>query len=189
MVGRRSARAGAATSTATASKIKTSWRLLWIKPNLSPQRHRGTEKPEDTQACQKHPSPLDSFSAYHKPLVFLCVSVSQGIPSLPFRTYLCGATAVLGIEKTQLERQALVYLPTMRPQPTSAEHLLALARQVLHLEADALRTTSSRLDAGFADAVHLILACSGRAVASGMGKSGHIGGKSAATPAPPRPPG
>src|SRR4030042_6505382 len=76
MVGRRSARAAAATSTATASKIKTSWRLLWIKPTPSPQRHRGTEKPEDTQACQKHPSPLDSFSAYHKPLVFLRVSVS-----------------------------------------------------------------------------------------------------------------
>lgn len=69
----------------------------------------------------------------------------------------------------------------MRPQPTSAEHLLALARQVLDIEADALRTTSSRLDAGFADAVHLILACSGRVVVSGMGKSGHIGGKIAAT--------
>ncbi|MDP2110394.1 MAG: KpsF/GutQ family sugar-phosphate isomerase [Thiobacillus sp.] len=69
----------------------------------------------------------------------------------------------------------------MRPQPTSAEHLLALARQVLDIEADALRTTASRLDAGFADAVHLILACSGRVVVSGMGKSGHIGGKIAAT--------
>lgn len=69
----------------------------------------------------------------------------------------------------------------MRPQPTSAEHLLALARQVLDIEADALHTTSSRLDAGFADAVHLILACSGRVVVSGMGKSGHIGGKIAAT--------
>ena len=69
----------------------------------------------------------------------------------------------------------------MRPQPTSAEHLLALARQVLDIEADALRVMSSRLDAGFADAVHLILACSGRVVVSGMGKSGHIGGKIAAT--------
>jgi len=69
----------------------------------------------------------------------------------------------------------------MRPQPTSTEHLLALARQVLDIEADALRTTSSRLDTGFADAVHLILACSGRVVVSGMGKSGHIGGKIAAT--------
>jgi arabinose-5-phosphate isomerase len=59
--------------------------------------------------------------------------------------------------------------------------LLALARQVLDIEADALRALSSRLDGGFADAVALILACTGRVVVSGMGKSGHIGGKIAAT--------
>jgi arabinose-5-phosphate isomerase len=59
--------------------------------------------------------------------------------------------------------------------------LLALARQVLDIEADALRALSSRLDAGFSDAVGLILACSGRVVVSGMGKSGHVGGKIAAT--------
>jgi arabinose-5-phosphate isomerase len=69
----------------------------------------------------------------------------------------------------------------MRPQPTSPEHLLALARQVLDIEADALRTMSARLDHGFADAVRLILACSGRVVVSGMGKSGHVGSKIAAT--------
>jgi len=69
----------------------------------------------------------------------------------------------------------------MRPQPTAPEHLLALARQVLDIEADALRTLSTRLDAGFADAVQLILACRGRVVVSGMGKSGHVGGKIAAT--------
>jgi arabinose-5-phosphate isomerase len=69
----------------------------------------------------------------------------------------------------------------MRPQPTSPEHLLSLARQVLDIEADALRALSTRLDAGFAGAVQLILACSGRVVVSGMGKSGHIGGKIAAT--------
>jgi arabinose-5-phosphate isomerase len=59
--------------------------------------------------------------------------------------------------------------------------LLVLARQVLDIEADALRTLSTRLDGGFAAAVQLILACSGRVVVSGMGKSGHIGGKIAAT--------
>ncbi len=69
----------------------------------------------------------------------------------------------------------------MRPQPSSPEHLLALARQVLDIEADALRTVSTRLDSGFADAVHVILACSGRVVVSGMGKSGHVGSKIAAT--------
>lgn len=64
---------------------------------------------------------------------------------------------------------------------TPSEHLLALARQVLDIEADALRALSDRLDGGFVDAVHLILACNGRVVVSGMGKSGHIGGKIAAT--------
>ncbi len=69
----------------------------------------------------------------------------------------------------------------MRPQPISSEHLLALARQVLDIEADALRALSTRLDAGFVDAVRLILTCRGRVVVSGMGKSGHVGGKIAAT--------
>ncbi|MDP3124898.1 MAG: KpsF/GutQ family sugar-phosphate isomerase, partial [Thiobacillus sp.] len=69
----------------------------------------------------------------------------------------------------------------MRPQAPSSEHLLTLARQVLDIEADALRALSTRLDSGFADAVNMILACTGRVVVSGMGKSGHIGGKIAAT--------
>ncbi len=69
----------------------------------------------------------------------------------------------------------------MHAQPTSPEHLLALARKVLEIEADALRGLSARLDTGFTDAVYLILACEGRVVVSGMGKSGHIGSKIAAT--------
>jgi len=56
-----------------------------------------------------------------------------------------------------------------------------LARQVLDIEADALRALSTRLDSGFTAAVQLILACRGRVVVSGMGKSGHIGSKIAAT--------
>ena len=80
-----------------------------------------------------------------------------------------------------MDKQALVYLPTMHTQSNSPEHLLALARQVLDIEIDALRAVSSRLDLQFADAVHLILACTGRVVVSGMGKSGHIGCKIAAT--------
>ncbi len=63
----------------------------------------------------------------------------------------------------------------------SPEDSLALARRVLDIEADALRTMASRIDHEFADAVRLILACSGRVVVSGMGKSGHVGGKIAAT--------
>ena len=69
----------------------------------------------------------------------------------------------------------------MHPQAPAPEHLLALARQVLDIEAEALRTVSTRLDNGFAQAVSLILACTGRVVVSGMGKSGHVGSKIAAT--------
>jgi arabinose-5-phosphate isomerase len=63
----------------------------------------------------------------------------------------------------------------------SPEHLLALARQVLAIEADALQKISARLDDAFARAVELILRCHGRVVVSGIGKSGHIGRKIAAT--------
>jgi arabinose-5-phosphate isomerase len=69
----------------------------------------------------------------------------------------------------------------MRPQAPAPEHLLSLARQVLDIEADALRTLATNLDDGFVTAVNLVLQCSGRVVVSGMGKSGHVGGKIAAT--------
>ena len=58
---------------------------------------------------------------------------------------------------------------------------LAVARQVLEIEARALHHLISRLDAGFAAAVTRILACSGRVVVSGMGKSGHVARKIAST--------
>jgi len=55
------------------------------------------------------------------------------------------------------------------------------AREVIELEAEALRVLGSRLDAAFDHACEMILACSGRVVVVGMGKSGHIGGKIAAS--------
>src|SRR3954462_8600485 len=61
-------------------------------------------------------------------------------------------------------------------QPT-----LALARDVLLLEASEIQALSKRLDGNFEEAVALILQCQGRVVVSGMGKSGHIGGKIAST--------
>ena len=61
------------------------------------------------------------------------------------------------------------------------EQTLELARQVLITEADAVRAVAGRLDQNFYRAVELILACRGRVVVSGMGKSGHIGHKIAAT--------
>lgn len=65
---------------------------------------------------------------------------------------------------------------SLNPQQT-----LELARQVLNTEADAVRALAGRLDDNFPQAVKLILACRGRVVVSGMGKSGHIGHKIAAT--------
>lgn len=56
-----------------------------------------------------------------------------------------------------------------------------LARHVLTIEAREISALANRLDANFEAAVNLILHCQGRVVVSGMGKSGHIGGKIAAT--------
>ncbi len=58
---------------------------------------------------------------------------------------------------------------------------LELARNVLMIEAQEITALANRLDANFDAAVLLILQCQGRIVVSGMGKSGHIGGKIAAT--------
>ena len=54
-------------------------------------------------------------------------------------------------------------------------------REVLSLESRALGQLADRLDARFSRACELLLACKGRVIVVGMGKSGHIGGKIAAT--------
>lgn len=58
---------------------------------------------------------------------------------------------------------------------------LAVARQVLEIEARALQHLITRLDAGFTLAVEKILACRGRVVVSGLGKTGHVARKIAST--------
>ncbi|MDO1528290.1 KpsF/GutQ family sugar-phosphate isomerase [Fulvimonas sp. R45] len=55
------------------------------------------------------------------------------------------------------------------------------ARTVIATEAAAIRALEPRIGAGFVDACRLILGCQGRLVVTGMGKSGHIGRKIAAT--------
>ena len=64
---------------------------------------------------------------------------------------------------------------------TPKRSALDLARKVLRIEAIEIEALASRLDESFDAAVQLILHCQGRVVVSGMGKSGHIGGKIAAT--------
>jgi len=59
--------------------------------------------------------------------------------------------------------------------------ILATARRVLRIESDAIAGLIDRLDERFEKAVELLYACKGRVVVTGMGKSGLIGRKVAAT--------
>lgn len=59
--------------------------------------------------------------------------------------------------------------------------LIERAREVLATEAAAIQALSRRLDGAFIDACRLILSCNGHLIVTGMGKSGHIGHKLAAT--------
>ena len=59
--------------------------------------------------------------------------------------------------------------------------LLASGQAVLDIETRALQALRQRMDGSFGAACRLILACRGRVVASGMGKSGHVARKIAAT--------
>ena len=59
--------------------------------------------------------------------------------------------------------------------------LRALARRVLEIEADAIRALVPRIDEHFTAAVHMLAGCKGRVIVTGIGKSGLIGRKIAAT--------
>ena len=64
---------------------------------------------------------------------------------------------------------------------SSDEEILERGRKVLRLEAEAVSGTERRLDESFARAVRLLAGCQGRVIVSGVGKSGLIGRKIAAT--------
>eukprot|EP00952_Eustigmatos_sp_NYUAD-ZCMA_P000130 348-Eustigmatos_ZCMA.PRE.1 len=53
------------------------------------------------------------------------------------------------------------------------DRALALAQQTFDIEAQAVLGLKSQVSADFARAVEMVLACTGRVVVSGMGKSGH----------------
>jgi arabinose-5-phosphate isomerase len=65
--------------------------------------------------------------------------------------------------------------------PFDAARALQMATRTFEIEARALMAMSQRVDASFAQAVGAVLACRGRVVVMGMGKSGHVGRKIAAT--------
>lgn len=76
-------------------------------------------------------------------------------------------------------------MPVTKPKAIASASLeqadLLAARRVLGLARDALGTLSDQLDGAFCEAVDILLAVRGRVVVSGMGKSGHVGRKIAAT--------
>jgi arabinose-5-phosphate isomerase len=75
-------------------------------------------------------------------------------------------------------------MPAMNTAARAANNdaaFIASGRRALEIEGRALTQLNSRLDASFAKACELCLSCRGRVIVTGMGKSGHIGGKVAAT--------
>jgi len=66
-------------------------------------------------------------------------------------------------------------------RPFDAAQALRLARETFDIEAAALRALGQRVDHRFAQAVQTMLQLQGRVVVMGMGKSGHVGRKIAAT--------
>ncbi|WP_329741104.1 KpsF/GutQ family sugar-phosphate isomerase [Dyella sp. A6] len=70
---------------------------------------------------------------------------------------------------------------TARSTPMDADELVRSARTVIATEAAAIRALESRIGPEFVEACRLILGCQGRLVVTGMGKSGHVGRKIAAT--------
>ncbi len=69
----------------------------------------------------------------------------------------------------------------MRDQREDLSEALARAREAIAIEASAVQALAERVDDDFARAVALILKCTGRVVVTGMGKSGAVGRKLAAT--------
>lgn len=82
-------------------------------------------------------------------------------------------------------RHSLLYLACMEKSSlqkfNAVKTPIALAKEVLLIEAAAVEALAHRLNEQFTQAVDLILHCQGRVVVSGMGKSGHIANKIAAT--------
>ena len=69
----------------------------------------------------------------------------------------------------------------MEPNALHPDNLLRMAREVIDIERRAIDALPARLDQAFVDACRLMIDCEGRVIVTGMGKSGHIGGKIAAT--------
>jgi len=69
----------------------------------------------------------------------------------------------------------------MKTPLIASPHALVLAREVINIEAAAVLALTHSVDENFLRALNIILSCEGRVIVSGMGKSGHIARKIAAT--------
>jgi len=69
----------------------------------------------------------------------------------------------------------------MPPDSDRVFDFAASARRVIAVEAAGLEAVAARIDGAFSEACRMLLACRGRVVCSGMGKSGHVARKIAAT--------
>ncbi len=65
--------------------------------------------------------------------------------------------------------------------PVDSARVMRMAARTFEIEAQALTALALRLDGAFVNAVQTVLACRGRVVVMGMGKSGHVGRKIAST--------
>ena len=74
-----------------------------------------------------------------------------------------------------------MFKPLPQPLPMSDQDILNAATHVLTAEGDALKTLAAALDDSFVRATEAIIECRGRVIVTGMGKSGHIARKIAAT--------
>ncbi len=65
--------------------------------------------------------------------------------------------------------------------PNTPEGLIEIARRVLRIESEAVAALGATVDDAFPQAIEIIAGAAGRVVVSGMGKSGLVGKKIAAT--------
>ncbi len=115
----------------------------------------------------------DKYVNFNKVFVLIYKLISKNLYQLLIKLRL---KANLSTMSSLLNQQKSATNTESVRQPT-----LALARDILLLEASEIDALAKRLDDNFTKAVNLILQCQGRVVVSGMGKSGHIGGKIAST--------
>ncbi len=69
----------------------------------------------------------------------------------------------------------------LEPKKSDPNFIFTVAKQVFNDEIEGIRRVLDNLDERFIEALQLIMQCQGKVVVSGMGKSGHVAGKIAAT--------